>query len=281
MSGTENIKATFIVPCYNYGRFLNECLGSIQAQTAYGWECIVINNGSTDNTGEVAQTYATKDQRFQYHYTEQKGVSHARNLAVSLAKGQFIMPVDADDKIAPDYLEKAMRVMEQKPDVKVVYCDAGLFGASAGQWSLPPYSFKGLLTENSIFCTALFRKSDFIKAGGYNENMKEGFEDWDFWISMLKDGGEVYKLPEVLFYYRIRPESRNSSISIEKQLELRRRIYENHKAVYEKYFDVPALIFEHYLCNRDINMLKNSANQRVGKLVLGPLRFLKKLFAKK
>ncbi|MCC6370021.1 MAG: glycosyltransferase [Bacteroidia bacterium] len=273
---TTNI--SFIVPCYNYGKYLAECLNSIKNQSINNWECIVIDNGSTDNTREVAANFVNQDKRFQYHFTEQKGVSFARNLAVSLSVGQCLLPVDADDRIAPTYAEKAFQIISTKPQVKVVYSDAELFEGSTGKWILPEYSLKAMLTENSIFCSAMYRRSDFEKAGGYNEEMKEGFEDWDFWIRMLKDGGEVFKIPEVLFYYRIRASSRNSSLDYEKQLLLRKRIYQNHKALYDSLFNWPELLFNQYRTANELSGINQSAEYRLGKFLLKPLRALKKLF---
>jgi glycosyltransferase involved in cell wall biosynthesis len=283
MQGIENNSmVSIIVPAYNYGRYLPECLDSVLNQTYTNWECIVIDNGSTDDTSSIAQSFVSKDKRFSYYFTEQKGVSFARNKAVSLSKGMYIFPLDADDKIAPTYIEKALKIIESEEHIKVVYCDAELFGARKGKWKLPTYAFKNLLIENSIFCTALYRKVDFYLARGYNEEMKEGFEDWDFWISMLQHGGEVYKIDEPLFYYRMREDSRNGALDTNKQLLLRRQVYENHKEVYEKYFSIPDLLFENYNLNLAMNTIKNSADLRTANTILKPLRAIKNLlFGKK
>lgn len=278
MTNTDHIQVSVIVPCYNYGRFLKECLNSLIAQTYRNWECIIIDNGSTDITKEVALSFSAKDGRFRYEYTEQKGVSFARNYGIKVSRGTYLFPLDADDRIAATYLEKAVSIIENNSSVKVVYSDAELFGASSGKWTLPAYSFKKLLIENTIFCTALFRKSDAEKIKGFNEEMREGFEDWDFWIRMLKDGGNVYKIPEVLFYYRIRADSRNSVLDKEKQLLLRKRIFENHRTAYEETFQWPEFIFEYYMLTKEINALKASRDLKTGKVMLAPFRFMKKLF---
>ena len=263
MDLNKNIKISVIVPAYNYGKYLSECLQSLLTQTFTNWECIVIDNGSTDDTAQVAKKFTEKDPRFIYVYTEQKGVSFARNKAVELSKGEFILPLDADDKIAPTYLEKAEKILASDKNIKVVYCDAELFGALSGKWILPSYTLKDLLIENSIFCTALFRKSDFETAGGFNEEMKEGFEDWDFWIRMLKSGGKVYKIPEVLFYYRMRADSRNGVLYEQKQLNLRKKIYQNHKELYDATFNLPDLIFDNYNLKNELASTKNQRTLRL------------------
>lgn len=273
----KNTLVSVIIPAYNYAGYMGECLESVLKQTYSHWECIVIDNGSTDNTAELVNTFVQKDDRIKYYFTQQKGVSFARNMAVELCKGDFILPLDADDKIGSEYLEKAVKVLEENEKIKVVYCEAELFGESSGTWSLPEFSLRTLLIENAVFSTALFRKHDFLKAGGYSEEMKEGFEDWDFWIRMLKSGGEVVKLKETLFYYRIKSNSRNSVLDRQKQLGLRKKIYENHKELYEQYFSLPELIFENALLANELKAYKQLPDYKVGSFFLTPLRFLKKI----
>ncbi len=190
------------------------------------------------------------------------------------------MPLDADDKIHPNLMQKEVEQHQKDKDLTLVYSEAELFGNSSGKWNLPEYSFKDLLIENSIFCTAMYKRKDFDRVGGYNENMHEGFEDWDFWISLLQNYARVYKVPEVLFYYRIRRNSRNSVLDNEKQLRLRNTIYKNHKAVYDEYFATPDLIFEKYLIGTKLNSIEGSKDYEVGKKLLAPFRFIKSLFGK-
>lgn len=271
-------KVSIIVPCYNYAVFLTDCLQSVAAQTFSEWECIVVDNGSTDNTAEVAGRFSNKDARFKYIRTEQNGVSFARNTGIRNSSGKYILPLDADDKLEAGFIEKTFKIFEQQPTLKLVYSNARLFGASTGEWHLPEYNFRNLLIENSIFCTALYKRSDYDLTKGYNEGMKEGFEDWDFWISLLKDGGEVYKVPEVLFNYRIRSQSRNHSIDRERQKKLRQQIYENHKEVYNRNFSIHELVYENYLLHTELNQVKISKELKAGRLILAPLRYLRNWF---
>lgn len=274
------VLVSIIVPCYNYGHFLTECLHSVRQQSFGNWECIVVDNGSTDITAEVCKSFTTKDARFKYLYTEQKGVSFARNTGIKNSSGKYILPLDADDKIEATFLEKTVQVIESHPELSLVYSNARLFGASSGEWNLPEYHFKDLLIENSIFCTALYRRSDYDKTQGYNEEMKEGFEDWDFWISLLKEGGNVFKVPEVLFHYRIREQSRNHSLDEAKQLQLRKQIFVQHKEVYEKVFSTPELLFENYRLKSQVKNLMRSKEMKLGRLLLKPLRWTHKWFSR-
>jgi hypothetical protein len=136
------------------------------------------------------------------------------------------------------------------------------------------------LIENIIFCSALFRRKDYDQTNGYNEQMVEGFEDWDFWLDLLKGGGEVVKLCETYFFYRIKKDSRNHALDIEKQKRLRERIYKNHKDLYSKVLENAGFVYEFYDLQNKYKVLSNSKDLEVGTKVLAPIRFIKSLFRK-
>lgn len=204
---------SIIVPCYNQAQYLDEALQSVLEQTRVDWECIIVNDGSPDHTEEVALRWTEKDSRFKYLYKENGGLSSARNAGIKQAQGEFILPLDADDKISRDYIALALNAFQEDNTLKVVYCLAEKFGDDNGLWQLPPFLIHDLCLFNMIFCSGFFRKKDWESAGGYDENMIYGWEDWEFWISILKEGGSVKHLDEVGFYYRI------SNNSMSKQLD--------------------------------------------------------------
>jgi glycosyltransferase involved in cell wall biosynthesis len=280
MDNKKPICVSVIVPCYNDGIYLKECLDSVLNQTFSDWECIVIDNGSTDNTKEIASYFVQKDKRFIYQYQSNKGVSSARNNGIKNSRGKYIFPLDADDKIVETYLQKAVMVLDENTQIKIVYCDAELFGNSSGKWKLPEFSVKQMLTENIIFCSALYRRSDYDKTSGYNESMETGFEDWDFWLSLLNKDSDVFKIPEILFSYRIKTHSRNSSLDEAKQKSLRMIIFENHKELYASNLNTSDLIFEYYLLKNKSEMIFRSYDYALGKALLAPCRFVRKLLRK-
>lgn len=203
----NNPKVSIVVPCYNQAQYLPEALQSVLEQTYDNWECIVVNDGSPDNTREVTQEWVKKDSRFIYLYKENDGLSSARNAGIAIAGGEFILPLDADDRIGKDYTLLAMKAFQEDPDLKLVYCKAKKFGEESGSWNLPDFSLFELARQNMIFCTAFYRKKEWERVGGYDENMVYGWEDWEFWITVLKDGGEVKCLDRVGFYYRVKEAS--------------------------------------------------------------------------
>jgi glycosyltransferase involved in cell wall biosynthesis len=204
-------KISVIVPCYNQAQYLGECLQSIASQTFTDWECVVVDDGSPDNTEETAAKWTKKDSRFRYLKQQNSGVCAARNNGIENALGEWVLPLDADDKIAEKYLELAKN--EFKNGYKLIYCNADFFGGKTGKWEIPEYNYFNQLRGNHIFISAFFRKNDWKNAGGFDTNLIYGFEDWDFWLSLLGLNDKAKKLDYVGFFYRIRQNSRNANIN--------------------------------------------------------------------
>lgn len=201
---------SIIVPCYKQAQYLDECLQSVLDQTYHDWECIIVNDGSPDNTAEVAKKWVSKDGRFKYFYKENGGLSSTRNFGIQKAEGEWILPLDCDDYISNNYLDLAKSNFDNQ-NLKVIYCEAEKFGIVNEKWELEEFSLGKLAIKNLIFCSAFFRKEDWESVGGYDENLLHGLEDWDFWISLLKNNGEVLKLNAICFFYRIK----NNSMLVE------------------------------------------------------------------
>jgi len=239
---------SIIVPCFNQGEFLDEALQSIFLQKYQNWECIIINDGSTDETEGVGLFWCKKDSRFSYTHQTNSGLSAARNTGIRLAKGQFILPLDADDRIANNYIFEALKIFERQKEVTLVYCNADRFGIENGKWNLERYDYENLLIENMIFCSAIFRKEDAVKLSGYDENLKNGLEDWDFWIRLLNSESIVIKLNIVGFYYRIKHESmaKNINDSSEIKRQLKEIILLKNINIYRKHFGNPFEFLEDY-----------------------------------
>ncbi len=211
------IKISIIVTCYNQAQYLDECLQSVLNQYFQDWECIIVNDGSPDNTDKIAKNWLKKDNRFKYIYQVNSGLSAARNFGIENAIGEFILPLDADDKISKEYCRLAMIEFEKDKDLKVVYCQAEKFGIETGKWILEPFSTNRLAITNMIFCSAIYRKTDWQSVGGYDIKMIYGLEDWEFWIAILKNGGKVKRITDVGFFYRIKETSMVKSLNEEKR----------------------------------------------------------------
>ncbi|MBR6132879.1 MAG: glycosyltransferase family 2 protein [Bacteroidales bacterium] len=273
---------SIIVPCYQQAEFLSDALNSIVAQTYCNWECIIVNDGSTDNTPDVASNYCQKDARFKYVEQNNQGLATARNNGIKASIGEFILPLDADDLIDPTYIEKAINHFQDYPETSIVYCRAKLFGAVNQDWDLPKYDYESFIWQNCIFCSAIFKRSDYNKTIGYNPNMKYGFEDWDLWLSILSKDSTVYQIDEPLFFYRKKSQSMTTTTH-EQMRNLYSIIYNNHKEIYEPYcnhlieYKNASLLLEEEAHNA-ILKVKASKSYRLGYFILHPIYKLLSIF---
>ena len=228
-----------IMPCFNDGKFITEAIESVKKQTYKDWELVIIDDGS-DEKETIDIINNISDDRIRIFHTDHLRPAGARNFGIEQAKGKYILPLDSDDIIDKTYIEKAVCEIEKDSKVGVVYCQADLFGEKQGKWDLPDYSFENILLDNIVFVTALFYKEDWKKVAGFNTSMLDGMEDYDFWLSILELGKEIYQIPEVLFHYRIKPVSRTTGFQSDYKVVqgTYRQIYENHKDFYHKNIDL-------------------------------------------
>lgn len=235
----NNPTVSVVIPCFNHGIYLGDALQSIHQQSFQDFEIIVVDDGSTD-AGSLAALARLESQVSSLIRTSNQGVIHARNTGIAAARGSYILALDADDKIGPGYLEQAVARLDAKPALGIVYCKAEYFGDKSGPWELPPYRFPEILIGNVIFNAGVFRRADWESVGGYNPNMHEGWEDFDFWLALIGLGREVQQLPDTLFYYRIRHNSRNAAMADDHARFVRAhvQIYHNHQGLYEQHMDV-------------------------------------------
>lgn len=226
----EKPLVSVIIPCYNQGQYLQETVESVLSSDYENVEIIVVNDGSSEDSKFLKDFSAPKTKII---HQENQGVCVARNNGIKMAQGKYILPLDADDKIHSTYIQKSVNILENNQKIGIVYCEAEFFGEKSGKWELKKYKFPNILYKNVIFCSALFRKSDWEKVGGYKTKMEYCFEDWEFWISLIENGADVYQIPEALFYYRQNDFSR-SKISKKKQAAMFNQIINFHKDLYKK-----------------------------------------------
>ena len=204
---TSDPLVSVIIPCHNYGRYLRECVESVLMQTFAAWEVIIINDGSTDDTNEVAAQVIKDYPKHALRYYEQQcqGIVQPRNRGVSLAKGAFILPLDADDLIAPKFLELTVAKLTEKPHLGYVSTKALFFGSSNKIWPREAFNPLALLFTNQQGNTTLYRKSMWVDVGGYEPTMIHGYMDWEFWIDCTKMGwtGEQLEVPYYLYRRKV------------------------------------------------------------------------------
>ena len=226
-----------IVPLYNAAPFIVEALESVVASTYRPIEVIVMNDGSTDDSLRVAQEFAKKHPEITVLSQPNSGASAARNNAIRASRGEYILPVDADNRIHPLYIEEAEAVLEKRPEVRVVSCRAEFFGERTGEWITPPFSKELLARKNMIDTCAMYRRVDWNRTEGYMETCAAR-EDWDLWLSLFEQGGEFVRLPEIRLYYRVRGGSKRIKDRALKH-KLVEEINRRHPQYMEKYLGGP------------------------------------------
>ena len=220
-----------VIPCHDDGRYLYEAVDSVLNQTYNDFQVIVIDDGSTEeSTVRLLEEYERPKTKL--IRTAHKGLAAARNIGIRACESKYILPLDADDKIKETYLEKAVGIIQANDGIGIVYCNAEVFGAECGPWELQPYRFPEILYGNMIFCSALFRRSDWETVGGYNTNMIYGWEDYDFWLSLIELGRDVCRIPESLFCYRRRPGSMIERMTGEEVIFSYSQLFRNHPRLY-------------------------------------------------
>jgi glycosyltransferase involved in cell wall biosynthesis len=228
----SNPLVSVIIPCFNAGRYLDDAVTSVRSQIYKELEIIVVDDGSDDPTTISALDRLASNGDIKLLRNPNQGVAAARNHGIGEASGDYILPLDSDDLIAPVFLETAVRLLQGDSNIGIVCCDAMLFGALSGIRRVPEFSTEHLLCENLLFATALFRKSDWQTVGGYCVAMRYGWEDWEFWISLTQLRPMVVRIPQPLFLYRIRPDSRDRSMALWQKASMLMLIVARHYSAY-------------------------------------------------
>ena len=234
-----------IVPSYNAESFLDETLESVLSQTYENWECIIVNDGSTDNTEEIAKKWCEKDTRFRYIYKKNGGLSSARNYGIKESKAEYIAFLDHDDVLTPDSLEIRINTL-LKENVDLVYSNAYRINYREYTKQLLRCIHIGRVKDISIFLeinqatpsTVLCRKKIIEYIGGFTWNKKA--EDLYCWLNLLLNNNSFYGIESSLIYYRILNNSMSASdrncakeiIAIIEDLKL---MLINSKVNYSKY----------------------------------------------
>ncbi|MDP1726207.1 MAG: glycosyltransferase family A protein [Bacteroidota bacterium] len=195
---------SIVIPCYNHGHFIKEALESISVPDNILFEVIIVDDGSKDpNTIQVLEQL--KKEGYQVVRQENKGLSGARNTAINLANGKYILPLDCDNKILPNYIPYAVNFLENNPDYAVVYGNGELFGDRTGPKPTKEFTLHDLIIGNFIDACAVFRKDAWAAIGGYDESkmMRLGVEDWEFWLHLAFKGFKFHHYNEKSYLYRL------------------------------------------------------------------------------
>ena len=215
-----------IIPTYNYSQYVADAIRSVQSQSFSDWECLVIDDGSTDNTRQIVADISASDPRVRYFYQQNKGLSAARNTGIKESSGDFLQFLDSDDLLESRKLELQLNYFFSHPDVDIVYGDMRYFPSDHPQERLfslkntnkpwmPKISGRGkeivrqLLNDNIMVVNCPLLRRKVIDATGLFDEGLNANEDWDYWLRCaLNDFNFMYlDLPETLALVRHHPAS--------------------------------------------------------------------------
>ena len=201
--GNEPV-VSVIIPCYNYGKYLRECVESVLQQTYSSIEIIIVNDGSKDNSKKVAEQLISDYPEDDIILINQKNAGQpaiSRNNGIKKAKGQYILPLDADDKLAPTFIEKTLKKLQTNPEHAIAYTHRQDFDGANDVHQAQPFNLNKLRYQNHLSYCALYKKDVWEEIGGYRTNVR-GIEDWDFFVAAGAAGFKAVLIPEPLFLYR-------------------------------------------------------------------------------
>ena len=233
-----------IVPSYNYGHFVGQTLESLRAQTYSAWECIVVDDGSTDNTGAIVTAFAKDDSRIKYVRQENLGLAAARNAGIARSTGEYVQFLDADDLLESEKFERQVEFLEQHPEIDIVFSDSRYFRNENTQerrfsqdetnapW-VAKLSARGIevlrpLVRNNIMVVSapLLRRSVIADVGLFDTTLR-AVEDWDYWIRCAIEGKYFHYLDAEGTLALVR--AHETSMSRDARLMLRARLLMHQK----------------------------------------------------
>ncbi len=220
-----------IIPCYNDGHYLDDAVNSARRQTFKDIEIIIVNDGSTDEA-TIQKLKSFNDSLITVLHKENGHLSSARNHGIRQAKGEIIVTLDADDKFEKTFIEKGVEILRQNQDVGAVTCYLKSFGLKKYKWKPLGGDLKNFLYRQESCASAMFRKSCWESIGGYDEQMKKGFEDWEFWIRLTAKGWRVEVVKEFLLNYRVTEKSMFLTEAEPRRVEIVNYIMEKHRELY-------------------------------------------------
>jgi glycosyltransferase involved in cell wall biosynthesis len=200
---TEKPKVSFVIPCHNDGHFIRRAISSVEECEWGLYEIIVVDDGSSDDMTTAVMSDLSKE-GFCVLQQANKGPAAARNAGIEAASCEYILPLDSDNKIRPDFVKEAIAVLDTRPEIGIVYSDFQYFGLADHICKISPFDIRKMLSKNYIDTCAMYRRTVWKDCGGYDEHPLIGLEDWEFWLNAYSHGGQFLHLDIVGFDYAYR-----------------------------------------------------------------------------
>ena len=239
--GIYNATVGVGIPVYNMGQYLDESLQSVFSQTRMPDRIVVIDDGSSDAfTLEKLREWKGREPKLEIVHQENCGLCSTRNRLLDILRDMdYILMLDADDALEPDYISKTEQYLLWNPHVAACTTWVSKFGKEDGYWIRPPFSFPDALIENMIVSSvALIRTTSLTEDIRFNERLSPfTAEDWDFWIQFHKKGNKIAVIPEALFRYRVRSQSKWHTLNFRKYMVIVEHLISEHREVYRDHME--------------------------------------------
>lgn len=249
-----NTKLSIIIPCYNSENTLEEAIKSVLRQEFQDWEAIIVNDGSSDSTEEIALCWLQKDNRIKYYSKQNEGLCKTRNFGISISNGDYILPLDSDNVLLDDFTKAAVKVLDENQEIGVIHGHAEFIGEKSGLWEVDDFKLEKILLGNYIDACAMYRKKIWEQVGGYDESLPcKGLEDWELWIAFGAIDVQFFHLKKVTFKYRVSKGSMIDSFTKEMANTTREYVAKKYSTLY---------CFYYHKIARENSKLSNSLKSR-------------------
>lgn len=275
----SNPLVSIVIPCYNDAQYIEQSVQSALNQTYPNTEIIIVDDGSNAETKAVLKKLQLKITKLITQ--ENQGQSTARNVGIKAANGDFILVLDSDDYFEASFCEEAIAILQNSDEVKIVTSHLRRFTDSKTIDIFVPSGgdIATFVIKNGATGSAMFRKSDALSVNCYDETMRKGFEDWEFYIRLLAHGGITAVIPKPYLNYRVRANSTTTRANKVKA-ELLKYIYTKNRVVFLQHIDtyVSNLFDEIEKEEKQKNKIFNSIDYQLGTFILKPIRVIKSFF---
>lgn len=227
---------TCVIPCYNHGQWVAQAVGScLDQRGAPPVEVVLVDDGSDDaSTPDACQALAGP--RVRVLRQDNAGLPAARNAGARLARGRYLVFLDADDWIEPTFVQTLHQALSQDPQASHAYCQERLTDLGQGVvWRVPAWDPITLLVTNLHPVTCLVRRDRFEAVGGFDPTMRQGYEDWDLWLRFAECSWHGVRVQQVLFNWRRHAPQTMIDRATAQHEALYRRLLENHRAFFERH----------------------------------------------
>lgn len=276
----SNFLLSIVIPCYNDAKFIQQSVNSALNQTYLNKEIIVVDDGSNLETKQVLKKL--ESQITKLITKENQGVCVARNVGIEEAKGDLILVLDSDDYFEPEFLKEAFIKIRENDNIGLVTCWSNVIDANGDFLYITKptgSSANEVIYSNNAMGSCLFKKEVWREVGGYDLQMKNGYEDWEFNISVAKKGYKIAVVEKVLFNYRLKKVSRNTK-AIDHQKDIRQYVFTKHKDLAIKNYDKTIRFFLDEIEKSKIETLryKTSNSYKLGHFFFRNLNKIKSFF---